>query len=90
MTVHHESYSVTDPFFRIDAVPSGSLVGEDTIDDGHVALVISAGAVGVLYGPKGNLLAALRKAVTDLEALDPNDPIPADYAPEDDEDEDEG
>lgn len=87
MTAHYESYSVTNPFFRIDAVPSGSLIGEDTIDDGHVALVISADEVGVLYGPKDNLLAALRKAVADLEALDPNGPIPADYAPED-EDED--
>lgn len=79
MSAHYEWIEPT----VMDVIPSGSEVGADAVGEGHVALVVGMDSIAVIEGTKDRLVAMLKRALADLEGIEHDSPIPADYAPED-------
>lgn len=79
MSAHYEWIEPT----VMDVIPSGSEVGESAVIEGHLALVVGMDSIAVIEGTKPRLVAMLKRALADLEGIEHDSPIPADYAPED-------
>lgn len=79
MSAHYEWIEPT----VMDVIPSGSEVGESAVIEGHLALVVGTDSIAVIEGTKETLIAMLTRALSDIEDVEHDSPIPADYAPED-------
>lgn len=61
------------------AAPPGTLIGDDEVERDHVAAVVrSASDALVIEGPKAQVVARLRETLAAVEAVDMDDPLPAD------------
>lgn len=65
-----------------EVVPSGSFIGLDEVRRGNVAVVLGYDEIVVVEGDRDRMLPAFRQIVADLEAARWDDPVPADYLPD--------
>ena len=77
MSIRYEAMHVDN--LTITPVPAGTPLGESTVDEGEMALVFSYDEVVYLEGSKDQLIQVLSQALADLQAADPDGPIPPEF-----------
>lgn len=85
MTVRYEGINASD--LSTTVVPAGSVLGEIVVDRDHLAIVLDYAYDEVVYitGTKDVLRRHLSRMLRQLEATEPNDPVPPDFLPDDEE-----
>lgn len=69
-------------YLATEGLPAGSQIGDETVTEGHVALILNYDEAVVIEGTKASVSAKLRRALAQVERIDSDDPIPPDYQPE--------
>lgn len=83
MTVRYEGINASD--LSTTVVPAGSVLGEIVVDRDHLAIVLDYDEVVYITGSKDVLRRHLSRMLRQLEATEPNDPVPPDFLPDDEE-----